>query len=77
MFVKWSEEEQPISEPISMHVTYETVVWHPFVANNIPYTILDQASRFDVNYSPVLLNLEQTQFTFFMLCVDLNINYED
>ena len=59
MFVKWSEETQPISEPISMHITYETVVWHPLVSN-IPYTILDQASRFDITFSPVMLNLEQT-----------------
>ncbi len=59
MFVKWSEETAPISEPFSMHLVYEKVAWQPFIANNIPHTLLDQASRFEINFSPILLNVEQ------------------
>lgn len=77
MFIKWSEDHEPISEPFSAKIVYEKVAWQPFIANLIPYTILDQASKFNISFSPILLHMEQTQFTFIMLCVDLNINYED
>lgn len=77
MFIKWSEQSEPISEPFNLTLNYEKVAWQQFIANNIPHTILDQSSRFEISLSPIIVNIQQLHFTFLMKCLDLNINYED
>ncbi len=58
MFVKWSESREPMSEPFNLSLHYEKVAWQQFIAHDIPHTLLDQAARFEISLSPIVVNIE-------------------